>query len=139
MNTVSLAFAFCVLFQDAPGPDLVKAIELQRGGRHWIDQPTDPPKSPEESRIFPLLLSKISKIFEFKESKFGIQKSKEATARVAMWKELKNVPLIYTMESTFSGMTINEYNGQHIDIGLLEQMGRDLCRTLLVHQNISLP
>lgn len=97
------------------------------------------PKSPEESRIFPLLLSKISKIFEFKESKFGIQKSKEATARVAMWKELKNVPLIYTMESTFSGMTINEYNGQHIDIGLLEQMGRDLCRTLLVHQNISLP
>jgi len=97
------------------------------------------PKSPEESRIFPLLLSKISKIFEFKESKFGIQKSKEATARVAMWKELKNVPLIYTIESTFSGMTINEYNGQHIDIGLLEQMGRDLCRTLLVHQNISLP
>jgi putative membrane-bound dehydrogenase-like protein len=50
MNTVSLAFAFCVLFQDAPGPDLVKAIELQRGGRHWIDQPTDPPKSPEESQ-----------------------------------------------------------------------------------------
>jgi hypothetical protein len=56
-----------------------------------------------------------------------------------MWKELKNVPLIYTMESTFSGMTINEYNGQHIDIFLLEQMGRDLVRTLLVHQNIHLP
>jgi hypothetical protein len=58
---------------------------------------------------------------------------------VAMWKELKNVPLIYTMESTFSGMTINDYNGQHIDIPLLESMGRDLVRTLLVHQNISLP
>jgi len=68
-------------------------------------------KAPEECRIFPLLLSKVSKIFEFKESKFGVQKTKEATARVAVWKELKNVPLIYTMESTFSGMTINEYNG----------------------------
>lgn len=39
-----------VLLQDAPKPaDLVQSIEQQRGGRHWIDQPTDPPKSPEES------------------------------------------------------------------------------------------
>lgn len=38
-----------LLFQDAPRPDLVNSIEQQRGGRHWIDQPTDPPKSPEES------------------------------------------------------------------------------------------
>jgi hypothetical protein len=30
------------------------------------------PKAPEECRIFPLLLSKISKIFEFRESKFGV-------------------------------------------------------------------
>jgi hypothetical protein len=68
-------------------------------------------KDPAECRIFPLLLSKLNKTFEFKESKFGIQKSKEATARVAMFKELKTVPLIYTMESTFSGMTINEFDG----------------------------
>ena len=64
-------------------------------------------KAPEESRIFPYLLSKISPLFSFSSSKFGVQKSKEATARVAVWKELKNVPLIYTMEATFSGMTIN--------------------------------
>jgi hypothetical protein len=50
-----------------------------------------------------------------------------------MFKELKTVPLIYTMESTFSGMTINEFTGQHVDIPLLEMMGRDLVRTLLVH------
>lgn len=29
--------------------DLVESIEQQRGGRHWIDQPTEPPKSPEDS------------------------------------------------------------------------------------------
>lgn len=29
--------------------DLQRAVEGQRGGRHWIDQPTDPPKSPAES------------------------------------------------------------------------------------------
>ncbi|MFO0978516.1 MAG: PVC-type heme-binding CxxCH protein [Planctomycetaceae bacterium] len=29
--------------------DLVESIEQQRGGRHWIDQPTEPPKSPNDS------------------------------------------------------------------------------------------
>ena len=56
-----------------------------------------------------------------------------------MFKELKNVPLVYTMESTFSGITINEFEGQHVDVNLLEQMGKDLVRALLVHQNIYLP
>ncbi len=30
-------------------PDLVRSVEQQRGGRHWIDKATDPPKSAEES------------------------------------------------------------------------------------------
>lgn len=29
--------------------DLVRSVEQQRGGRHWIDKKTDPPKTPEES------------------------------------------------------------------------------------------
>jgi putative membrane-bound dehydrogenase-like protein len=29
--------------------DALAAIESTRGGRHWVDAPTDPPKSPEES------------------------------------------------------------------------------------------
>lgn len=29
--------------------DLVRSVEQQRGGRHWIDKATDPPKSAEES------------------------------------------------------------------------------------------
>lgn len=33
----------------APVSDALKSIESTRGGRHWVDQPTDPPKSPEES------------------------------------------------------------------------------------------
>lgn len=32
-----------------PVSDALKSIESTRGGRHWVDQPTDPPKSPEES------------------------------------------------------------------------------------------
>ncbi len=38
-------------FQTPPDTsDLVQSIEQQRGGRHWVDQKTDPPKSPEESQ-----------------------------------------------------------------------------------------
>ncbi len=35
-------------------------------------------------------------------SRFAVQKSKNSTARIAMWKEL-NVPYIYTLEASFLG------------------------------------
>ena len=66
---------------------------------------------PEECRVFPLLLSKISPLFDFESSRFGVQKSKEATARVAVYKELKTCPQIYTMESTFSGLDKGKHAG----------------------------
>lgn len=54
--------------------------------------------------MFPYLLSKISPYFAFEESKFGVQKSKESTARIALYKEMKTCPNVFTMESTFSGL-----------------------------------
>lgn len=30
--------------------DLLRSVEQQRGGRHWIDQPTEPPRSAQESQ-----------------------------------------------------------------------------------------
>jgi len=36
------------------------------------------------------MLSKLNPYFSFENSRFGVQKSKEATARIALWKELKN-------------------------------------------------
>lgn len=46
----------------------------------------------------------MNKYFCYDYSRFGVQKSKEATARVALYKELKNVPNIFTMESSFAGV-----------------------------------
>ena len=40
---------FVSFLQPPAGGDLAQSIEQQRGGRHWIDQPTEPPKAPEES------------------------------------------------------------------------------------------
>ncbi|MEJ7593770.1 MAG: PVC-type heme-binding CxxCH protein [Planctomycetaceae bacterium] len=48
---VSTFMVLCTLLLQPPSDtgDLIKSIERQQGGRHWIDQPTEPPKSPDES------------------------------------------------------------------------------------------
>ena len=48
---VSIFMVLCIFLLQPPtdSGDLIKSIERQQGGRHWIDQPTEPPKSPEES------------------------------------------------------------------------------------------
>lgn len=43
------------------------------------------------------------------------------------------------MESTFSGVDIGEFKGQHMKPEHFEQMGTDLCRTLLVYDSIYVP
>lgn len=94
--------------------------------------------NPEETRIFPFILSKLCPYFNFNYSKFGVQKSKESTARIAMFKEIKT-PTIYTWESSFWGNETGPNKGKHFTRENLEQVGKDICRTLLVHFNISTP
>ena len=84
-------------------------------------------------------MSKLNSIFSFESSNFGIQKTKEATARISIFRELKNCPQVFTMESTFAGVDKGPYTGQNISIKMLEGMGRDLVRSLLVQQNIFVP
>ena len=78
---------------------------------------------PEECRTFPFMLSKMSQFFDFSSCRFGVQKSKETTARVSLYKELKTCPNIFTMESTFSGMDFGELKGQHMKSEHFERMG----------------
>ena len=56
-----------------------------------------------------------------------------------MYKELKDCPNIFTMESTFSGLDIGERKGQHMTTMDFEKMGKELCRTLLIYANIYIP
>lgn len=56
-----------------------------------------------------------------------------------MWKELKAVPCIFTLESSFAGVDIGKEAGYHLSTMMLEALGRDLCRTLLIHQSIYVP
>jgi len=61
------------------------------------------PLNPEATRIFPFIMSKIcDNHFSYDYSRFKVQKNKESTARIALWRELK-VNNMFTMEASFCG------------------------------------
>lgn len=94
---------------------------------------------PQICRIFPFMLSKLNPYFMFESSRFGVQKSKAATARVALFKELKTTPCVYTMESSFAGVDFGKDKGKHLTTLMLESLGRDVCRTLLIYTSLYVP
>jgi len=94
---------------------------------------------PSLCRLFPYMLSKVNPYFLFESSRFGMQKSKAATARIALFKELKTTPCVYTMESSFAGVDYGEHKGIHLTTLMLETLGRDLCRTLLIYTSLYVP
>ena len=96
-------------------------------------------EDPQWTRVFPFMLSKLNPHFSFENSRFGIQKDKEATARITLFKELRDMPCVYTMESTFAGLDYGKEKGTHMSVHMLEQMGRDLCRTILIYKGIFVP
>ena len=56
-----------------------------------------------------------------------------------MFKDLKNVPCVFTMESTFAGLDFGKQKGLHMTTHMLETLGKDLCRTILIYEKIFVP
>uniref|UniRef100_A0A8P0P371 AGBL carboxypeptidase 3 n=1 Tax=Canis lupus familiaris TaxID=9615 RepID=A0A8P0P371_CANLF len=83
-----------------------------------------------QQQIFPLMLSKnCPDKFSFSACKFNVQKRKEGTGRVVMWKMgIKNS---FTMEATFCGSTLGNKRGTHFNTKDLESMGYHFCDSLL--------
>jgi hypothetical protein len=86
---------------------------------------------PEQTRVFPLLLSRLSEPFEFPLCSFKMQKTKESTLRITMFKEL-SIPNVFTLESSFAG-----HNDHHFSAIDLMDLGRDLCLALLKYSEDS--
>ncbi|XP_057586490.1 cytosolic carboxypeptidase 3 isoform X2 [Hippopotamus amphibius kiboko] len=68
-------------------------------------------------------------MFSFSACKFNIQKSKEGTGRVVMWK--MGIRNSFTMETSFCGSTLGSKRGTHFNIKDLELMGYHFCDSLL--------
>ncbi|KAM9633659.1 cytosolic carboxypeptidase 3 isoform 4-T4 [Morphnus guianensis] len=81
-------------------------------------------------RVFPLLLSKsCPDKFSFPDCRFRVQKSKEGTGRVVMWK--MGINNSYTLEASICGSKLDCRRSTHFDTKDLESIGQHFCDALL--------
>jgi hypothetical protein len=83
-----------------------------------------------KERIFPFLFSRNTEHFSFANSNFVVQKARESTARVVMWREFSLINS-FTLECSFCGPTSGIYKDCHFTIGMLKDLGRYFCTTLI--------
>ena len=95
------------------------------------------PESPESTRLFPFILSKLCDFFSYPYSRFTVHRSKEATARVTLWRELK-MPCIYTMEASFCGASRGKLQGMHFSSRHLMESGKSVAVGLLIYCDIDM-
>lgn len=67
-------------------------------------------ETPHSTRVFPYIMSKLCDFFSFEQSRFSLSRVKEATARIAMYKEL-GIANIFTMEASFCGADKGKLKG----------------------------
>ena len=124
--------------KDAHSLDLVCDLHGHSRKKNIFMYGCNVPDHPETTRLFPYLLSKVSPYFTYKDCRFKMQRSKEATMRIALYKEMR-VPNIFTLEASFCGNDFGPNAGKHFTTLTLQDMGKQLCLTLLVYGNISVP
>merc|ERR1712232_173798 len=76
------------------------------------------------------LLCRSSEVFNFDDCCFKIQKSKESTARVVVYRELA-VANSFTLEASFCGADFGPLGDQHFTTRHLEEMGYMVCDAIL--------
>ncbi|XP_076795009.1 cytosolic carboxypeptidase 1 isoform X2 [Arvicanthis niloticus] len=89
-------------------------------------------------RTLPKILSHIAPAFCMSSCSFVVEKSKESTARVVVWREI-GVQRSYTMESTLCGCDQGRYKGLQIGTRELEEMGAKFCVGLLRLKRLTSP
>ncbi|XP_056138172.1 cytosolic carboxypeptidase 4 [Lampris incognitus] len=81
-------------------------------------------------RTIPKTLDRIAPAFSFNSCNYLVEKSRSATARVVVWREM-GVLRCYTMESTYNGCDQGIYKGLQTGTRELEEMGVKFCHSLL--------
>ena len=93
--------------------------------------------SPDETKLFPFIMSKLCPFFSYGYSRFAVQRHKENTARITMWRELR-VPNVFTLDASFCGPNTvrstsllislqGEFEGQHFNADHFKSVGKYLC------------
>lgn len=81
-------------------------------------------------RTIPKTLDRIAPAFSFNSCNYLVEKSRSATARVVVWREM-GVLRSYTMESTYNGCDQGIYKDWQTGTRELQDMGMKFCHSLL--------
>ena len=86
-------------------------------------------------KYFPFVCGKISNVILFDKSSFKMPKYKKGTGRIQLFNEL-SIENIFTLETSYFGCNQGKYNNQYFNIDILKEIGRDICKgILLCHYN----
>ncbi len=75
-------------------------------------------------------MDKNTDIFNINDCSFVIQKAKESTARVVMWKEM-GITNTFTLEASFCGADQGKFADYHFNVDMLVEVGHRFCDTIL--------
>ena len=119
------------LFCDMHGHSMKKNVFMYACS--YPDRSLDSIRSNLYIKLMPYLMQSNSKFFSYKDSHFRVDKFKESTARVVVFREF-DILASYTLEASFYGPSSGNKDA-HMDTNDLESVGRDLLKQLLVYIN----
>lgn len=82
------------------------------------------------AETLPRILHLSCPSFSYKDCSFVVERAKETTARVVVWRQI-GVVRSYTMESSYCGCSQGKYKDLHINTRMLEEMGQKFCEALV--------
>jgi hypothetical protein len=129
----------CLLFCDLHGHSIKKNVFFYGCNEKPLD--LDQSKKNLMARVLPFLLSKKNKLVSYKDSRFRMEKNKESTARISIYRQFGIVNSL-TLEASFYGPSSSEaFSKPREDLHMLPEdlksIGRDLCLTLFVYLSSS--
>ena len=86
-------------------------------------------------KYFPFVVGKISDVILFNKSYFKMPRFKKGTGRIHLFHEL-GIENIFTLETSYFGCNQGKYCNQYFNSEILKEIGRDICKgILLCHYN----
>ncbi|KAE8752500.1 hypothetical protein FOCC_FOCC000622 [Frankliniella occidentalis] len=95
----------------------------------WSTADRAQPDNPAEYAVLPQLMSLVAPAFSLSSCSYRVERAREATARVTVWREL-GVNRAYTLEASYCGCDQGPYQGYQLSSAHLREVGANLCQAL---------
>ncbi|PAA87586.1 hypothetical protein BOX15_Mlig013964g4, partial [Macrostomum lignano] len=118
------------MFGCSPTQSWVQGVDRNNPGWLLGAGGSGPPAEDPGYRALPRLLAQSAPAFSWSNCCFAVEKAKEATARVVVWRQMR-IQCAYTLEASYSCCDQGLYRGFHMGVRELEEMGAKLAECLI--------